>query len=188
MKKVLIIVDLQQDFYSPDGNLYVDEGEKLLTKIGNVIPNFDEVIFTLDWHPVNHCSFLENGGQWSQHCVQYTQGASIPLDLIEINKNNTSFYRKGMISTIEEYGAFAIPYVSEETNLKKHLCALNSDIVICGIAGDYCVLETIKNLLKLVPKERVSVFLDGIVSIDKGEKLNKFIQEHNLKIYKNDNR
>ena len=53
----------------------------------------------------------------------------------------------------------------------------NEDVVICGLAGDYCVLETIKALIDLKP----IIMLDGIASIDGGEKLNNYIKEHNLK-------
>ena len=88
-----------------------------------------------------------------------------------------------MSSSIEEYGAFGELAVGNELLIKQRIQDNDSIFVVCGIAGDYCVLETIKNLLKLVPKEQVFVFLDGIVSIDGGEKLNDFIQEHNLKIY-----
>ena len=36
-----------------------------------------EVIFTADWHPANHCSFKRNGGEWNDHCVQFSKGAAI---------------------------------------------------------------------------------------------------------------
>ena len=48
MKKILVVVDYQYDFYNPNGALYVNGGEKLYDKIMNIIPNFDEVIFTQD--------------------------------------------------------------------------------------------------------------------------------------------
>ena len=63
-QKILIIVDYQYDFFSPDGTLYVNGGEKLQEKIANIIPNFDYVIFTKDSHGLKHCSFKENGGIW----------------------------------------------------------------------------------------------------------------------------
>lgn len=189
MKHTLIVVDLQHDFYHPNGALYVTGGENIVNKISNIIPKFDHTIFTLDFHPISHCSFQKNGGQWPTHCVEYTKGATIPIELLEITKENVSFYRKGASSFIEEYGAFGELALGgrNEVLITERIKAVNSEFVVCGIAGDYCVLETIKNLLKLVPKEQVFVFLDGIVSIDGGEKLNNFIQENNLKIYQNDN-
>ena len=40
-KKILVVVDYQYDFFSPDGALYVNGGEKFQEKIVNIIPNFD---------------------------------------------------------------------------------------------------------------------------------------------------
>jgi pyrazinamidase/nicotinamidase len=51
-------------------------------------------------------------------------------------------------------------------------------MVICGVAGDYCVLETLRNLLN--GGLSVDVFASGIASIDGGTKLNNFVREQNL--------
>lgn len=63
MKHTLIIVDVQYDFYHPDGALYVKGGENIINKIEKSLSNFDRTIFTLDFHPFNHCSFTINGGK-----------------------------------------------------------------------------------------------------------------------------
>jgi nicotinamidase-related amidase len=51
-----------------------------------------------------------------------------------------------------------------------------TNVVVCGIAGDYCVLETTKNLVNS-GKFNVELFLDGIASIDGGETINKYNNE-----------
>ena len=188
MEHRLIVVDLQHDFCHPDGALYVKGGESIIPKISSIIPHFDETIFTVDFHPINHCSFDINGGTWPVHCVEYTLGASIPFELIERANSKRDFFRKGTLSYLEEYGAFRNTLIvdTDEYYIVEDIKRQDSDYVICGIAGDYCVLETIKNLLKLVPKERVFVFMEGIVSIDGGTKLYDFVKENNLKIYQDD--
>ena len=57
---------------------------------------------------------------------------------------------------------------------------INDNIVICGIAGDFCVKESIKNLLKHW-RFNIEVFMDGIASIDGGTALKELINERGLK-------
>ena len=54
--KTLVVVDVQYDFASPDGALYVNGSEIIANKVLEVIKDFDHVVFTLDFHPINHCS------------------------------------------------------------------------------------------------------------------------------------
>ena len=61
----LIIVDFQNDFVN--GSLAVPGAEtardNIITFIGNNFPNIHNIFFTVDNHPENHCSFIENGGK-----------------------------------------------------------------------------------------------------------------------------
>jgi nicotinamidase-related amidase len=184
MKKVLVVVDVQKDFYHPDGALYVKGGEVLPERITKVIPEFDYVIFTVDWHPYNHCSFKENGGIWPVHCVAYTEGASLPKEFMPYFKeihDNTCFniIMKGMNSQKEEYGADPIMIMcSHDENPEE------CEFVFSGIAGDYCVKETIKNFIEEYPTIKVSVYLDGVASIDDGTTIREFMKENNIEEWK----
>ena len=197
--KILVVVDYQHDFVDPNGTLYVNGADKIKDNIKNIIPDFDHVIFTLDSHPLTHCSFVENGGQWPIHCVCGTVGAGLPVEFIKASKSYELYY-KGMESDEEEYGAFAdaldlglcIDHVNDfvhfdfdEPMIESLDAVFNSDytLTVCGVAGDYCVLETLKNIIKYINKDKVNVYLDGIVSIDGGEKLNNYIAENNIKTY-----
>lgn len=183
MKKILIVVDYQYDFYHPDGALYVPGAEKLYDNILKIIPNFDGVIFTLDDHPINHCSFRENGGIWPLHCVEGTQGASIPLEFVKQAKNYVFEY-KGMLYNAEEYGAFNIIENLDFTLDLLHTFIEDCEFVICGVAGDYCVYETLKNLIRHCDgTENIKLYLNGIVSIDDGYKLKNFIFDNHIEIY-----
>ena len=51
---------------------------------------------------------------------------------------------------------------------------------VCGIAGDYCVLETIKGLRKFIGDEYITILTDYTASIDGGEKLINYIKENDL--------
>jgi nicotinamidase-related amidase len=62
----LVIVDVQNDFI--DGTLALrnceakQEGGEVLPFINELIDTvpFNVITYTLDWHPADHCSFIEN--------------------------------------------------------------------------------------------------------------------------------
>lgn len=181
MNKLLVVVDVQKDFYHPNGSLYVKDSECLPEKIAKIIPMFDDVVFTVDFHPFNHCSFVDNGGQWPIHCVAYTEGASLPNEFIPFvdyihNNYCRNIVTKGSNSDSEEYGANPINIIiSTKIDISD-----DTEVVFCGIAGDYCVLHTIENFIKLFPNVKTSVYMDAITSIDDGTKLINFINKNNI--------
>jgi nicotinamidase/pyrazinamidase len=79
----LIIVDVQKCF-CPDGAVPVPEGDKIVSNFNRYIEKFSKVgakiIATRDWHPPNHSSFKQYGGEWPPHCVQETEGAEFHPD------------------------------------------------------------------------------------------------------------
>ena len=69
-RSALIVVDVQNDF-CPGGALAVPGGDDIVPALNGWIGRFREsglpVVFTQDWHPVNHCSFAVQGGIWPVH-------------------------------------------------------------------------------------------------------------------------
>lgn len=203
----VIIVDKQFDFDNQEGSLYVKGGENLNKPIINYVKNnqkkISQIIFTRDWHTSKDKSFSVNGGQWPNHCEQGTPGAQINKELYdELSKFGITIniFDKGTDPNHEEYGAF------EQCTTFHHLhpndkpsvknCyfknfdsssgvrIINENLVICGIAGDYCVKETILTLIKHWRKFKISVLMDGVASIDDGTTLNEVIESNNLqKVY-----
>ena len=185
----LIIVDCQNDFIT--GTMLVKGAKSAVEEIKKFIKNhrneIEKIVFTVDWHPYNHCSFKRNGGQWPQHCVQYTPGACIEPKLLKYVQSmniNYEVSQKGTIEEVEQYGAFSeIEYVSDELGERYYFDSIvtvnsNTDFVVCGIAGDYCVKETIQNMIngEIIPK----VFYPGIASIDGGKIFSDFVKENKL--------
>lgn len=180
IKNLLIVVDVQRDFFDPSGALYVPGSEVLPEKIAALADNYDAVVFTLDWHPGNHCSFAAQGGIWPSHCVAFTQGAGLPdcfAKTLARGEKQVQIFLKGQESDKEQYGAFE--ELDSEGVIYNWLN--NSEkIDVCGIAGDYCVKESTANLLKYVPAEKISVLVDCVRSIDDGSTLDKFISDNSL--------
>ena len=140
----LVIVDVQHDFAHPEGALFVPGAEQAVKNISDLLhdPRVTQVTFTLDWHPFDHSSFKAHGGIWPRHCVQFSKGASLheSLWVENFDRLDTHFVRKGQLRDCEEYGAFADPTPEQREWLNQ------GRLVVCGIAGDYCVLETLKNI------------------------------------------
>lgn len=181
MSNVLIVVDVQKDFYDPNGALYVPDGEKVIPEIEKIISDFDLVLFTADWHPSNHCSFKENGGQWPKHCVSFTEGACIPQKLTSkvSNFDNGNVIVKGQAHNTEEYSANSMMFRN-----KFFLHDIES-VCFVGLAGDYCVKNTIETFLKdkHLSKYDILIYSPGIKSIDGGKSLNEFVIKNNIKEY-----
>ena len=57
MKRALIIVDVQNDFL-PGGSLGIEGGFEIIDIINRIKDKFDFVLYTQDWHPEDHCSWI----------------------------------------------------------------------------------------------------------------------------------
>jgi nicotinamidase/pyrazinamidase len=152
----LIIVDVQYDFL-PGGALAVPEGDQIIPVINRLMPKFDIVVATQDWHPLDHGSFATNhkGRKvgdtidlngleqilWPVHCVQGTYGAELSKDL---NRNGIKeIFTKGTDPEIDSYSGFFDNGHRKSTGLAEYLRSQGvEDVYITGLAGDYCVKFT----------------------------------------------
>lgn len=151
----LIIVDVQNDF-CPGGALAVPEGDKVVPVINNLIPKFDKIYTTQDWHPAEHMSFKKQGGLWPAHCVASTSGADLHPAL---KAQNAIHILKGTDKDKEAYSGFQGTDLADR--LKKDGI---KRIFVCGLATDYCVKATTLDGLKL--GFEVIVISDGIKGVD----------------------
>ena len=59
INKALVIVDVQNDFLI-NGSLEVPGGNDVIEPINEIIENYELVVATKDWHPLDHVSFASN--------------------------------------------------------------------------------------------------------------------------------
>lgn len=140
--RTLLVVDVQADF-CPGGALAVKGGNDIVPVINKYVDEFvkngDDIVYTRDWHPGNHSSFIERGGPWPPHCVRGTFGA---LFHPQLDVRGTIF-SKGMDAEHEEYSAAH----DSRSPLVRYLHAMNTtQIYVCGIATDYCVKQHVLDL------------------------------------------
>jgi nicotinamidase/pyrazinamidase len=166
--EALIVVDAQNDFFE-EGNLPVRNSNFIINNINSLLPLFKLVIFTQDWHPEDHCSFQI----WPKHCIQNTIGAEIHPDInFKLIKGEYTFVKKGSKKDIENYSAFD----ENQKNGLKSILRLNKveEVFVCGLAGDYCVKETINDSLKY--GFITNLVIDAIAFINEESK-NKVLEE-----------
>jgi len=100
----LILVDVQNDF-CPGGALPVADGAAVVAPLNRLSSRFAMVAATRDWHPVDHRSFVTQGGPWPVHCVAGSPGAQYHADL-DVSRV-TVHVRKATRAAEESYDGFA---------------------------------------------------------------------------------
>jgi nicotinamidase/pyrazinamidase len=176
--RALILVDLQYDFM-PGGALAVPDGDAVVAVANRLMPHFDLVVGTQDWHPPNHGSFASqhkghkpgdvielNGLRqilWPDHCVQHSEGARLhhALHAGAIGK----VIQKGTDPGIDSYSTFFDNAHRKDTGLADYLRDKGaSEIFLMGLATDYCVKFSALDARKLSFDTRV--IEDGCRGID----------------------
>ncbi len=151
--QALIVIDVQNDF-CPGGALAVPQGDTIVQGINALMPDFDAVILTQDWHPAGHSSFASShegaeaysvtkmpyGDQvlWPDHCIQGSMGAKFHT---ELHRDRADLImRKGYNPAIDSYSAFFENDHETPTGLEGYLRTRGIDhLVMVGLALDFCV-------------------------------------------------
>ncbi len=172
-KTALIIVDPQYDFCQ-GGSLAVDDAVAIFPEI-NILRkkvNFHKVFITQDWHPNEHVSFAPTHNKepftkvmntinynmksityeqdlWPIHCVAYSKGAQFHHELV--TNPSDIVIRKGTLKGVDSYSGFGDSFGNqiEKTDLDYYLKYDDiTDVVVCGLATDFCVQATALDALK----------------------------------------
>lgn len=155
MKQALIVVDYQFDFADPLGTLYINKAEDLfdgiISEIGRVKKMGGLVVFTQDYHPIDHISFKE----WPAHCIVNTQGSDFIID----QDLSDLVIQKGIEKDQDSYSGFYIS-PNKPSFLKDYLIENEvEELLICGVALDVCVVATYNDAKKLGFKSKVLIDL-----------------------------
>lgn len=157
--KALLVIDIQNDFCE-GGALEVPKANEIFPYVNRLIKsnNYDEIIFSQDFHPKNHISFAENHLNkkvgdfislednskqilWPTHCVQSTKGAAFHTEIQLPEKYK--IIQKGTDRLVDSYSAFYDNNHKIATGLTKYLKDKNIiQVELVGLALDYCVKFT----------------------------------------------
>lgn len=156
----LLIVDVQNDFL-PGGALAVPEGDRVIAPLNRCIELFAAsslpIFATRDWHPPDHCSFEARGGPWPPHCIADTEGAAFAASLKL--PRTAVVISKAADPDADTYSGFG------GTDLHARLRKAGvGRLAVGGLATDYCVLNTVKDALRL--GYRVLLLTDAVRAVD----------------------
>ena len=151
----LIVVDVQNDFADPTGSLSVAGGDAIVPTVNREIEmartSGAMVVATQDWHPGSTPHFAKDGGIWPVHCVGGTWGADLHPGLAL--PEEAPRVRKGANGE-DGYSGFTMrdPATGEAiaTELETILRDAGvDDVVVVGLATDYCVKATALDAVRL---------------------------------------
>lgn len=159
--KTLLLIDIQNDFL-PGGALAVPEGDLIVPIVNDLLPQYELVIATQDWHPPEHASFAANHPGcsvfetidldglpqtlWPVHCVQNTGGALFAPGLN--TRAIARVFPKGMNARIDSYSGLYDNGHRAATGMADWLRAQGVTVVdVVGLATDYCVKFTVLDAL-----------------------------------------
>jgi nicotinamidase/pyrazinamidase len=165
INSALVIVDMQNDF-CPGGALAVAGGDGIVPVINSYMALFREkglpIIASRDWHPRETRHFEKYGGYWPEHCVQGSFGAMFRAGLLL--PPDIPVFSKGMDPETDDYSALqgrdgggtSMTEFLKKEGVRK--------LYICGVATDYCVLQTALEGLQL--GFHITVLVDAVRGVD----------------------
>ncbi|VDO66879.1 unnamed protein product [Heligmosomoides polygyrus] len=192
MKVALVVVDFQNDFIS--GSLSVQEGTahedplKAIPLLNSLISEkrLDLTVYTLDWHPANHISFLTSASDSDRKFKHKYRARKLEaFDVVTFKQPNTQqvlypshcvqnswgaelhadleipdgakFIKKGTQTSVDSYSALSDNNGSKLLELEELLKSNGiSAVLVCGLAFDICVRHTVIDANNLG-------FLSGVV-------------------------
>lgn len=190
--RLLLIVDPQVDFTT--GSLATKNGPAAMDYLAKALDqgawkNYSWIIVTQDAHPKNHCSFVEQGGVFPPHCVQGTDGMNVYPVLQEVLDNlmqnnynlNIHYMQKGDLAEKEEFSIFQNEHSGEKLRRTIEEFEHFEGIDICGIATDYCVYETTKDLMEFYPAKQIRIVTNCLAAVDDNDtKLADLMKENGI--------
>ena len=141
MKKVLIVIDMQNDFVKQ--TLNSNESLAIISNVVEKVKNFDgEVFFTRDTHHDNYFATLEGEKLPVLHCVKNTDGWQIIDELLPYIKHRYNVINKYTFG----YKDWNLIFDTEYTEFE-----------LCGVCTDICVVSNALALRMFYPNAKITV-------------------------------
>ena len=145
MRKILVVVDMQNDFI--DGSLGTPEAVAIVENVKDKIRSYDknDIFVTMDTHAPNYLETQEGKNLPVEHCIKGTDGWKVRPDIDELLQG-AAVYEKptfGSVKLAEDISKIA---ANEEI-----------EIELIGLCTDICVVSNALLLKANMPEVKVSV-------------------------------
>ena len=156
MAKILIVVDMQNDFI--DGALGTKEAAAIVPYVKEVIEHFDgKVFFTRDTHFDNYMETQEGKNLPVLHCIRGTEGWQIHPELEKLRKTEAidklTFGSKNLANVLKQ-----------EENIE--------EITFVGVCTDICVISNVMVVKAFYPEIPLVVDAKGCAGVTVQSHLN----------------
>ena len=145
MRKILIVVDMQNDFI--DAALGTREAFAIVDAVKEKIRSYpvEDVIATMDTHPENYLETQEGKNLPVTHCVKGTEGWKIRPDIADLLEG-AKIYEKPTFGSTALAGDLKALSDKEEIELE-----------IIGLCTDICVVSNALLLKAFMPEVKITV-------------------------------
>lgn len=138
MKKVLVIVDMQNDFCGPEGSLTTPEAQAIVPKVADYIRTHADkdtvLVFTKDTHEVNYMDTQEGKYLPVAHCIKDTYGWELAPAIQE-----ALYDVRGKYDSCDTY----FPYMTDHVITKPSFGSLDFVNLLYALNDDYGIDEVI---------------------------------------------
>ncbi|CZE48793.1 cysteine hydrolase family protein [Campylobacter geochelonis] len=168
MKKLLVVVDFQNDFV--DGALGFEDAKKIEDEIYTKITAYeranDDVVFTLDTHDEDYLQTIEGQNLPIKHCIKGSFGWEIYGKVKELSKNHPNLVK-------HTFGCDLLMKFIQEKPYKY------DTIELVGLVSNICVVSNAIIAKSASPLSQVTVDAKATSSYD------KVIQEKTFDVLEN---
>ena len=138
MKKILVVVDMQNDFV--DGSLGSKEAEEIVPAVVRKIGEpWDGIIVTLDTHGPDYLSSKEGEKLPVEHCIKGTPGWELNEEVAKaLEGKDAIFVEKPTFGSMEVVNA-ALRIIGESPSVEP--AGTVAEVTLIGLCTDICVVS-----------------------------------------------
>lgn len=157
MKKLLIVVDMQNDFVT--GCLGTEEAKAIVPKVVDLVQNFDgDVWFTRDTHQSDYMETQEGKKLPVIHCIEGTEGWEIIPELVSFTEKADKIFDKptfGSIALADE-----LRKIQSSTDIEHY-----DEINLCGVCTGICVISNAMLAKAVTPETPINILASACACV-----------------------